>query len=159
MFWGSIEDAAGETYGYDPSYSAVHGPVSTAFNDYVRTELKFESDLPYEILTGEVHPWDYGKFTNRYVDFAETLRQSMTKNPHLNVFVASGYYDLATPYFATDYTFAHLGLDPSLKPNISIHYYDAGHMMYFHEPSLAKLNSDMGRFIRSSIKTSTEDFK
>ena len=156
-FTGIDRDAAGEVYEYDPSYTAVYGPVSTTFNDYVRTELQFESDLPYEILTNQVHPWDYGKFTNRYVDFAETLRKAMTKNPFLKVFVASGYYDLATPYLASDYTFSHLGLDPSLSQNIFIDYYEAGHMMYFHHPSLVKLKADMKRFIQVAVETSGAD--
>ena len=152
---GIDQDAAGETYDYDPSYTMVHGPASTTLNDYVRTELQFESDLPYEILTSQVHPWDYGKFKNRYLTFAEPLRQAMTKNPYLEVFVASGYYDLATPYFATEYTFNHLGLDSSLQDNISLHYYEAGHMMYFHEPSLAKLKVDIKNFMESAVKTAS----
>ena len=152
---GIDRDAAGETYDYDPSYSAVHGPASTTFNDYVRRELQFESDLPYEILTSQVHPWDYGRFKNRYLNFTETLRLAMTKNPYLKVFVASGYYDLATPYFATDYTVSHLGLDPSLISNLTVRYYDAGHMMYFHKASLVKLKTDLDAFIQSSVYRST----
>ena len=148
---GIDQDAAGDTFEYDPSYAAVHGPVSTTLNNYVRTELQFESDLPYEILTSQVHPWDYGRFKNRYLNFTETLRKAMTKNPYLKVFVASGYYDLATPYFASDYTFNHLGLDPSFQHNIVMDYYEAGHMMYFHKESLTKLKTDLKRFIETSL--------
>ena len=100
---GVDRDAVGDSPDYDPSYTAVLGPYTAAVNDYVRRELKFESDLPYEILTGKVSPWNYGSARNRYLDVAETLREAMTHNPYLKVFVANGYYDLATPYLATRY--------------------------------------------------------
>ncbi|HWQ54140.1 MAG TPA: hypothetical protein VN442_10685 [Bryobacteraceae bacterium] len=132
---------------YDPSYAAVQGPYTGTWNQYVRTDLKFESDLPYEILTGRVRPWSYDQYQNRYVNVAETLREAMTQNASLKVFVGNGYYDLATPYFATLYTFNHLGLDPTLRGNVSMGYYDAGHMMYVHQPSLEKLKQDLGGFI------------
>lgn len=119
-------------------------------NDYVRTDLGFESDLPYEILTGLHEHWDYGKYQNQYVNVAETLRAAMAQNPFLKVFVANGYYDLATPYFATRYTFHHLGLDPGLQENVSMGYYEAGHMMYIHRPSLERLKKDLAQFIRSA---------
>jgi len=108
--------------------------------------------LPYEILTGRVRPWNFGQFQNRYVNVAETLRGAMTQNPALKVFVANGYYDLATPYFATEYTFNHLGLDPTLRTHVSMSYYEAGHMMYTHKPSLGKLREDMANFLGSALK-------
>jgi len=146
-FTGIDRDGAGETPDYDPSYASVHGAFTAAFNQYVRAELAFESDLPYEILTGRVHPWNFGNWENRYVNVAETLRSAMTQNPHLKVFVANGYYDLATPFFATQYTFDHLGLDRSLRGNVSLSYYEAGHMMYIESKSLAKLKLDLAAFI------------
>jgi carboxypeptidase C (cathepsin A) len=82
---------------------------------------------------------------------AETLREAMTKNPFLRVFVGNGYFDLATPYLATRYTFDHLGLDPSLQANISMGHYEAGHMMYIHERSLAQLKDDLAAFVASAI--------
>jgi carboxypeptidase C (cathepsin A) len=148
---GIDRDAVGEGYEYDPSYAAIQGPYTATLNDYVRAELAFESDLPYEILTDRVRPWDYTKFQNQYVNVAETLREAMTKNPFLKVFVANGYYDLATPYLATRYTFEHLDLDESLQNNVSMGYYEAGHMMYIHQPSLAQLKGDLADFIRSAI--------
>ena len=75
----------------------------------------------------------------------------MTHNPFLKVFVANGYYDLATPYFATEYTFDHLGLEPALQDNVSMGYYEAGHMMYIHEPSAAALKADISRFFTSTL--------
>jgi carboxypeptidase C (cathepsin A) len=150
-FTGIDSDAAGEGYQYDASYANIHGPFTATLNDYVRRELEFESDLAYEILTSNVRPWNYGKYKNRYINVAGTLREAMTKNPDLKVFVANGFYDLATPYFATVYTFEHLGLDPDLKGNVSMGFYEAGHMMYIHKQSLVSLKSDLARFIESSL--------
>jgi carboxypeptidase C (cathepsin A) len=113
--------------------------------------LKFETDLPYEILSDKVFiNWSFEYFQNQYVNVAETLRLSMTLNKYLKVFIANGYYDLGTPYFATEYTFDHLGLDASLRKNISMGYYESGHMMYIHIPSLRKLKTDLAKFIRDA---------
>lgn len=136
-------DAAGEKFEFDPSYALIQGPFTAMLNHYVRAELGFESDLPYEILTGRVQPWDYGEHQNQYVNVAETLRQEISRNPHLRVFVANGYYDLATPYAATEYTFNHLQLDAALRDNITLAHYAAGHMIYIHEPSLVELRQDL----------------
>ena len=146
-YLGIDRDAVGEHMEFDPSYAAIQGPYTATLNDYVRRELKFESDLPYEILTGKVHPWKFEKHQNEFLNVGETLRRAMTQNQSLQVFVANGYYDLATPYLATRYTFNHLGLDPSLQQNIQMTYYGAGHMMYLHLPSLAQLKADLARFM------------
>jgi carboxypeptidase C (cathepsin A) len=136
---------------YDPLLTNITGPYMATFYEYVRNELKFESDLSYETLSGFVHPWSYAEFENQYVNVAETLRAAMTHNPYLKIFVANGYYDLGTPYFATEYTFNHLGLDADLRKNISMEYYDAGHMMYIHLPSLKQMKADLAGFIRSAL--------
>lgn len=135
---------------YDPLMTNVAGPFTAAFNQYVRSELKFESDLSYEVLSEYVHPWSYAEFEGRFVDVGETLRSAMTRNPYLKVFVANGYFDLGTPYSATEYTFNHLGLHESLRKNVSMGYYEAGHMMYIHQPSLAALKKDLAAFLRST---------
>ncbi len=151
-FQGIERDAAGEVIENDPSMSNILGPYTATFYDYARRELKFESDLPYEILSFKVNAqWSFAEHENRYVDVADTLRKAMSTNPYLKVFVANGYYDLATPYLATEYTFNHLGLDASLRDNISMAYYEAGHMMYVHLPSLAQLKTDLEKFIRDAI--------
>lgn len=147
-FKGFDRDAAGEVFENDPSYTNILGPYTAAFYAYVRGELKFESDLPYEILNPKVWPWSYADHENQYVNVADTLRRAMAANPFMQVFVANGYYDLATPYFATEYTFNHLGLDPSLRANIAMAYYEAGHMMYIHQPSLVQLKADLAEFVR-----------
>jgi len=154
-FTGIDRDAAGETPEYDPSIAAIMGPYAGMLNDYVRNELKFDSDLPYEILTGRVRPWNYAPYENRYVNVAEKLRSTMTENPFLHVFVAKGYYDLATPFFAADYTFDHLGLDPSLRSHLSGAYYETGHMTYVQLASLAKMKLDLTKFINDSVPPAT----
>ena len=148
---GIDANAASSYSEYDPSYATVQGPFTATWNQYVRAELKFDSDLPYEILTGRVRPWNYGEYQNRYVNVAGTLRQAITQNPSLKVWVANGYYDLATPYFATMYTFEHLGLDPTLRGNVGLGFYEAGHMMYTQLASLEKLRKDLGGFIAGAL--------
>lgn len=143
-------DAVGEYAHHDASADAIFGGFTAVFNQYVSQELKWEKDEPYKILAPDVWPWDYGKTKNEYLNVAETLRDVMTRNSHLKVFVASGYYDLATPYFATEYTFDHLGLDSSLVDQVRIKYYDAGHMMYTHLPSLIKLKTDLKEYFKDS---------
>jgi carboxypeptidase C (cathepsin A) len=149
-YTGIDRDAAGENFEFDPSYAAIQGAYTACFNDYVRGDLQFESDLPYEILKGLYQTWSYKEFENQYVNVAETLRKAISMNPHLHVHVANGYYDLATPYFATAYTFNHLGLDPSLLANIAMSFYEAGHMMYVQQPSLHKLKAELAGFVQAA---------
>jgi carboxypeptidase C (cathepsin A) len=147
-FTGFDRDSAGATFEEDPSFDAIMGPYAAAINDYVRGELCYESDLPYDVLSFKTYGnWTYAEFTDRYVDTSEKLRRAMTANPHLRVFVMNGYYDLATPFYATEYTFAHLQLPRALQTNISMAYYEAGHMMYVHMPSLAAMKRDLARFL------------
>ena len=138
----------GDAIEEDPSIDAVTGPYATALNDYVRRELEYESDLPYEVLSLKVHEnWDYDDFKNAHVDVSETLRETMSRNQFMRVFVANGYFDLATPHFGTEYTFAHLGLAERLRKNIRMGYYEAGHMMYVHTESRRRLAEELREFI------------
>lgn len=142
----------GDNLESDPAGNLTMGPMSSALNAYVRSELGFETDDFYEILSMEVNQrWDYEDFKNRYVDTSEDLRSVMSRSQRMKVFVANGYYDLATPHLASEYTFSHMGLDPEIRKNIQMEYYEAGHMMYVHKPSLEKLAGDMRGFIRSSV--------
>lgn len=134
---------------FDPSMAAIRPPYTAAFNDYIRRELGYESDLPYQILGGLYGKWNWGD-GNNYADTATHLRQALAKNPHLKVLVASGYYDLATPYYATEYTLSHLGVDAELRKNITTAYYPAGHMMYIEQGSLGKLQKDVNDFLTTS---------
>ena len=134
----------------DPSYSAIQGPYTQTLNDYLRRVLGFETDLTYEILGGTIDRWNYSDFTNQYVNVAPRLRDALIRNPDLKVWVANGYYDLATPFFATEYTFDHMGLDPKLRKNITMDYYESGHMMYIHIPSLKAFKQDLAKWVDDS---------
>ena len=137
---------------FDPSYEAVFGSYSACFNDYVRRELKYESDLPYNALTGDVRPWNYSNVQNEYLNTAELLHQAMSRNTNLKVWIANGYYDLATPYFATDYTVRQMGLDAAVRGNVTQTFYEAGHMMYMVPTELAKLKVDAAKFYDTTLK-------
>jgi carboxypeptidase C (cathepsin A) len=150
-YTGYDRDAAGEYPERDPSLSATTGAYSATLKDYVRRELGYESDLPYEILASLYQTWKYDRWQNQYVNMAETLREAMVTNPYMKIFVANGFYDLATPYFATEYTFNHLGIPAGLQDNIQMAYYEAGHMMYVHIPSLRKLRGDLGEFLSAAV--------
>ena len=146
-------DSAGESAEYDASYAAVQGAFTAAFNDYVRTELKWESDFPYEILTGKVNPWSYAKQQNQYLNVSEPLREAITQNPSLRVLSMNGYYDMATPFFATEYVVSHMGLDPTLTGNISFAYCDAGHMMYTRKSCLDALSKAMSEMYSTALRS------
>jgi carboxypeptidase C (cathepsin A) len=150
-FTGADRDAAGEHMEQDPSFAAIMGAYAATFNDYVRGELGFQSDLPYNVIASLWQTWSYAEHENRYVDVADTLRLALSTNPYMKVYVANGYYDLATPHLATEYTFNHLGLEPNLLANIRMGYYEAGHMMYIHLPSLAKMKEDLEAFVHTAI--------
>ncbi len=141
----------GETIEADPSMDVTNAVATGALNDYVRRELGFDSDDIYEILSLDVNKrWDYEDFKNRYVDTSEQMRELMSRSRGTRVFVANGYYDLATPHFATEYTFSHMGLDPEVRPNVQMEYYEAGHMMYVHEASLEKMAADLREFVEQT---------
>ncbi len=146
-YTGHDRDSAGEKFEFDPAMAQIFGCYAAAMNDYVRRELRFEADVPYEVIKPLYMTWGWSDFSNRYASVAETLRKAMSMNPKMKVLVASGYYDFATPHFAADYSLDHLGLAPELRKNIEVSYYEAGHMMYVHRPSLAKLAAELRRFV------------
>ena len=138
---GIMASAEGQSFDFDPSMNAITAPYTAVFNQYVRQELGYESDANYEILSFKVNEnWQYegGEFP----DTSEGLRAAFARNPYMRVLVSQGYYDLATPFQAAYYSLAHMGLDAELRDNVTIAEYEAGHMMYLHEASLAKLKAD-----------------
>jgi carboxypeptidase C (cathepsin A) len=150
-FQGTDASAVAERPEFDPSMTAIRPPYTATFNDYVRRSLGYKSDTVYHILGGGIgSPWDFGS-QNGFADTSEALRSAFAKNPDMRVFVANGYYDLATPYFATAYTLSHMGLDETQRTRISTAYYEAGHMMYIHEGELAQLKRDVAKFIASAL--------
>lgn len=151
-FQGIDADSCSDVINYDPSADAVFGAFTGAFNSYIRSDLKWEKDEEYKILAN-VWPWNFGNAaSNRYLNVSDDLRDAMTKNPDLQIYVASGYYDLATPYFGTDYTLNHLGLDPSLRSHVKKGYYSAGHMMYIHHPSLEQFKREVSEFMQTTLR-------
>jgi len=148
-YTGFDRDAAGEEFEFDPAMVEILGAYSAAMNDYVRSDLKFEADLPYEVIKALYVDWGWKDFANRYASVGETLRKAMAMNPRMRVLVASGYFDLATPHFAADYSLDHLGIPASQRKNIEVSYYEAGHMMYAHKPSLEKLARELRRFVEA----------
>ena len=150
-FKGYDTNLATDSTEYDASEAAIRPPYTATFNNYVRTQLGYKTDLEYYILGGGIGPWNWGA-NNNYVDTSTALRTALARNPYLKVFVACGYYDMATPYFAVQYTLQHISIDPSLLKNFSTSYYEAGHMMYIDEKSLAKLHADVSKFMDDSMK-------
>jgi carboxypeptidase C (cathepsin A) len=148
-FKGIDAPGVNERPDFDPSLAAIRPPYTATFNNYVRGELGFKSDLEYYILGGGVGRWDFGA-DNAYADTSESLRSAFAKNPYMKLMVACGYYDLATPYFAARYTLTHMGLDPSLQNNLTVTYYEAGHMVYIEKNSLAKLKHDAADFVQNA---------
>lgn len=150
-YLGIDSNQINETYEHDPSYTAILAPFTATMNDYVRRELGYASDHPYEILTGRVQPWSYQGSQNRYVNVATRLRDAMHRNQHMKVLVTCGYYDMATPYFAAEDTVARMGLDPAVRDNISFTYYRSGHMMYVRIEDLIQLEKDARAFYESAL--------
>ncbi|MGW4114842.1 S10 family peptidase [Actinosynnema sp. NPDC004786] len=149
-FTGPDVDHGREHFSEDPSYAAIIGPYTAALNHYVRAELGYENDLPYEILTTNVRPWSYKEFEGAHVTVANKLASAMRANPHLKVHIAYGYLDGATPYYAAEHVVAHLQIPEELHANIEAAYYPAGHMMYVHEPSRVRQSKDLAVFIESA---------
>ena len=145
----SVEDATPE---YDPSLAATRPPYTATMNQYVRTELGYKTDLPYYILGGGIGPWDWGSARAGFPDVSGALRAAFAKNPDMKLFVASGHYDLATPYFATKYTLDHLGLEPEERARVTTREYEAGHMMYVDTGELQKLHGDVSAFLTAALK-------
>lgn len=148
-FTGTDLDAVGELHEFDPSLTGVDAPFVETTLDYLHRELGYREDaLVYERISPQVFPWPYPE--GRYPNLAENLRQAMMKNPAMKVLVVSGYYDLATPYFAAEYTVAHMGLPEADRKRVRFAYYDSGHMQYIRREDHRKLKKDVAQFIRDA---------
>jgi len=153
-FLGNERSTPLETAASDPSMNAIRPPYTAMFNQYVRTDLGYKSDLEYYILGGgfRFDEWDWGVQRGGFPDTAQALKDAFDKNPFMKLFVGSGYFDLATPYFGTQYTLNHMGLDADQHKRISLGYYGAGHMMYIQDQSLGELKKDIGSFMGAALK-------
>jgi carboxypeptidase C (cathepsin A) len=149
----SIDELAiGETSDFDVILAVLGAPYGMLFNDYARKELGYENEREYQVLSMKVNEaWDYGKPAEGWPDSSGALQRAMSKNPYMQVFVARGLYDFATPYFAIEYTMNHLGLDPSLRGNIRYGDYESGHMTYIDLAALARLKADVAGFVEGAL--------
>ena len=144
---GHDPDAIANHPSFDPSLSYYAPAYSGTFNDYIRRELGYTNDLPYEVLT-EVQPWSLaGPGGSGFLYVIDNLQDALQQNPHLRVMFVSGYFDLATPFFSADYTINRLQLDPARKNTVTHVYFPTGHMVYHHEPSKLKLEEDVSAFV------------
>ncbi|MDJ0938815.1 MAG: hypothetical protein QNJ00_03550 [Woeseiaceae bacterium] len=153
-FAGNMINRIGEHMDYDPMTRAIGPGYTAAFMDYYQNDLGVQRDETYKVSGGLFGQWDWGHvqpnsngfkvpFPNTSIDLAYTMQQ----NPSMRVLVQQGYYDLATPHLATEYYIDHLDIAEELRDNIDFEYYEAGHMMYVHEPSMVKYKQDLARFI------------
>ncbi|HKV97724.1 MAG TPA: peptidase S10 [Gammaproteobacteria bacterium] len=154
-FTGPTMNPLSEVAYYDPQSAAISSAYVSAFNHYVHNTLKFGRDRHY--LPEAFHKWDWthqnpttGQAWPGTLNTAVDLTEAMKYNPDLQVLVNSGYFDLATPYFATDYTMDHLPIPKDLQNHIHMKYYNSGHMVYVHVPALKQLHDNAAAFIRNT---------
>ncbi len=166
-FEGSDVDAAGEYPGYDPSSTGITGAFVSAFHDYLDRELKYTSKETYFLSGPGVNQgWDHshrlggavggggggrgGFQAMREAYVAGDLADAIRKNPRLKVYSANGLFDLATPFFITEYDLAHMELEPKLRGNVQFGYYPSGHMIYLNVDALKQLKTDLSAFYTSA---------
>lgn len=133
---------------YDPTSSNTAPPYTAAVNDYIRRELGYKTDMPYNTSARDMpgFNWEYPNGEGS-PETATQLRSAMVKNKWLKVLVMEGYYDLATPYFAATYSMDHMNLPDEYYKNISYATYESGHMVYLREQGLVKMKKDFADFI------------
>jgi carboxypeptidase C (cathepsin A) len=149
-FTGRDLDDAGEFVSFDPSFANIDGPFTSAINNYFQKELNMKEEKAYNIF-GNVYPWNYSNVQNQFLNVGESLRDAMAKNPSLKVYVGSGYYDFATPYFTAMYDVEHLFVRPEARKNIRHYFYEAGHMYYINKPDMVQFKKDVDAFFEWSL--------
>ena len=153
-FTAPAGDGNAEKMDSDPSIDQLAPAYTATINQYLRTELDYSTDVVYEILSGRVHPWSYKEFEGRAVEVASDLARVLRKSPHTRVFVAHGYHDAATPFHASEHVLAQLAIPrEDYAERIRIEYYEAGHMMYCHEPSRVAISRHLEEFVAGAEPT------
>lgn len=154
-FTGINEDPLAQYAFTDPQSDAISAPYISAFKDYLYNDLKVRKDLSYTTSTGgrEGFKWDWKHGGNVIwnaqvaVSTLPDMTSAMKRDPNLKILILNGYYDLATVFYGVEHSIDHMGLDTDLKKNIIMKYYEAGHMMYTHIPSMIKFKEDVDAFI------------
>jgi len=139
---------------YDPTSAAILPPYTSAFNNYLRTELNYKSDMPYRVFAYDqpgFQSWEWGNAEKGFPSTAGGLRSAMIKNPYMKVLVMEGYYDLATPFAAANWTMDHLNLDAQFRQNVSYATYNAGHMVYIDRAEHNKMKKDLVDFMEKCL--------
>jgi carboxypeptidase C (cathepsin A) len=156
-FTGYTFDLLTENAQGDPEGPAVGGAFTALINMYNHDELKFGKDRQYKNTSGG-GAWNWvrqggggGGFPSAPNSQAD-LAQAMITNPRLLVEVENGLYDMATPFMPTEFTFSHLGIPADLQKNITLRYYNAGHMMYLQDADRVALHNNIGAFIERGTK-------
>lgn len=164
-YTGIDADAAGESPDFDASDSAISSAFISTFSDYVKRDLNYKSDVPYRVAAYGLKEFDWdwkhkspgGEWPQNNPDVAVDLAAAIRTNPYLKVLSLNGYYDMATPFFATEYDIAHMLLDAPLKGNVSFRYYPSGHMIYLNPEALHQLHADLADFYDSTVAASVEN--
>ncbi|HEX3895645.1 MAG TPA: peptidase S10 [Rudaea sp.] len=157
-FEGIDTDAAGETPESDAADTAIRGAFTGAFNDYLERELNYSSDVDYKVSATAIRDWDWKHAIRGQRQPAPVpimggdLGDAMRTNPHLKVMSANGYFDLATPFFATEYDLSHMDIDAKLRGNLSFTYYPSGHMVYLNVDALKQFKQDLAAFYDSTAR-------
>ena len=145
----------GEEHFYDPTSAAILPPYTSTFYNYLRTELNYKFDMPYRVFAydepGFQH-WEWGDAEQGFPSTAGGLRSAMIKNPYMKVLVMEGYYDLATPFAAANWTMDHLNLGPQFRQNISYATYNSGHMVYIDRAEHDKMKKDLVDFMQKCLQ-------
>jgi carboxypeptidase C (cathepsin A) len=146
-YTGPLYSRLAENMDADPSSDAIEGPFSAALHHYLRGELGSTLDIPYEVFANAIKKWSFAEFEGKPINVADKLERLMRVNPHLRVRIEYGYYDLATPYHASEDMVAHLRLPEEAFDRIEHEYFETGHMPYLHEESRVREATSIARFV------------
>ncbi len=139
---------------YDPASAAILPPYTSVFNNYVRNDLGYKTDMPYRVFAFDdsaFQKWEWGNAVEGFPSTAGGLRSAMIKNPYLKILVMEGHYDLATPFAAADWTMDHLNLDAKYRQSVSYATYEAGHMVYIDRAEHTKMKKDLVDFMEKCL--------